>query len=63
MSAAAGTTPAAAAPQAEFDPYDHTVAEVLDYAAAHPADVERLFVAEQGGKARSTLLAQLEGMR
>lgn len=63
MSAAAGPTPAAAAVEAElYNPADHTVAEVVDYAAAHPDDVGRLYDAEAAGKARSTLLTALEGM-
>jgi plastocyanin len=42
-----------------FDPADHTVAEVLDYAAEHPDEVAAIAAAEEAGKNRSTLLDQL----
>lgn len=41
----------------EFDPSSHTVAEVLDYAAAHPDEVPAIVAAEQAGKARKMVLA------
>jgi len=45
-----------------FDPGDHTVAEVIAYAAEHPDQLDDIQAAETAGKARSTLLAGLEAM-
>jgi hypothetical protein len=47
---------------AAFDPADHTINEVLAYLEDHPDDLEAVIAAEGQGKARSTLLAQLEAM-
>lgn len=49
--------PPASAGSAEYDPAEHTVAEVQDYlAAADDAERDRVLSAERGGKARSSLL-------
>lgn len=42
-----------------YDPGEYTVAEVTDYATAHPDEVEAIGAAEAAGKARVTLLAAL----
>ena len=44
-------------PPPSFDPGEHTVADVQDYLAAHPDQVDAVLAAEAAGKARSTLLA------
>jgi hypothetical protein len=44
----------------EYDPADHTVAEVEEYAEAHPDEVQDLLDAEVAGKNRSTLITFLE---
>jgi hypothetical protein len=55
--------PKPAAGQGEaYDPGDHTVAEVIAYAAEHPDQLDDIEAAETSGKARSTLLAGLEAM-
>lgn len=54
--AAAGET----AETGEFDPGDHTVAEVLAHVDANPDDLDRVLADEEAGKARVTLLEQLE---
>jgi hypothetical protein len=41
-----------------FDPGEHTVAEVHDYLAAHPADADAVLAAEAAGKARITLVGE-----
>lgn len=41
---------------AEFDPNEHTVAEVQDYLDAHPEDEERVLAAEAAGKNRSGIV-------
>lgn len=46
-----------------FDPADYTVAEVMEYAEANPDQVDDLIAAEEAGKARSTLLSQLEALQ
>jgi hypothetical protein len=43
-------------PEGDFDPTDHTVAEVEEYLAANPDDRERVLNAEAEGKARVSLL-------
>lgn len=45
-----------------FDPSDHTVAEVNEYLAAHPEDVDRVLAAEHSetGKNRSSINAPEE---
>jgi hypothetical protein len=47
---------------AEFDPFGHTVTEVIDYAEDHPDEIERLIQEERSGKNRSTLITHLEAM-
>lgn len=64
MTAAAAPTPtgsSATAPAEAYDPGAHTVAEVTDYAAAHPDEVPAILAAEQAGKNRTTLVAALGG--
>lgn len=46
----------------EFDPGDHTVAEVEDYANEHPEEAQRLLDAELADKNRVTLISFLEGL-
>jgi hypothetical protein len=51
----------APAPQkvsAQFDPGEHTVAEVHDYIAAHPGEADAVLDAEAAGKARVTLVGE-----
>ena len=45
-----------------FDPGDHTVAEVEEYIAANPDELEAVYNAEVAGKNRSTLVAHLGGL-
>lgn len=54
---APATKPAPAGP---YDPGDFTVAEVQEYATAHPEAVGSIYEAEAAGKGRSTLLDWLE---
>jgi hypothetical protein len=42
-----------------YDPGAHTVARVLEYAAAHPDERNQIVAAEKAGKNRTTLLNQL----
>lgn len=55
-------TPSAADPgtaavdEAQFDPSEHTVAEVQDYLAAHPDETDTVLERERAGKARTTLI-------
>jgi hypothetical protein len=44
--------PEPAAEEAEFDPSEHTVAEVQDYLEANPDDADRVLDAERAGKKR-----------
>ena len=44
----------------DFDPGEHTVAEVQAYVAEHPDSAEAIATAEAEGKARTTLLGALE---
>jgi hypothetical protein len=44
--------------EAEFDPDEHTVAEVEDYMAEHPDDADRVLDAERAGKNRVTLTGE-----
>lgn len=46
-----------------FDPGEHTVDDVVLYVDEHPDQLDAVFNAEQAGKARSTLLSQLDAMR
>jgi hypothetical protein len=46
-----------------FDPAEYTVAEVVDYAITNPEQIDDLIAAEEAGKNRSTLIAQLEAMQ
>lgn len=58
---AAGTGPAAlpATPApAEFDPADHTVAEVVDYMAANPDDADRVVELERAGRNRVGIVGE-----
>lgn len=41
-------------------PGDHTVADVLAYVDAHPDQLQGVYDAEQAGKARVTLITELE---
>jgi hypothetical protein len=47
--------PAPAEAEVEFDPGEHTVAEVEAYVQEHPDDVDRVLDAERAGKNRVTL--------
>ena len=53
---------AAAMKEGVFDPGDHTVDDVVEYATAHPDEVDEIYEAETAGKNRSTLVSQLEAM-
>ncbi len=44
-----------AAPEPEFDPAEHTVAEVEDHLEQNPDDVHRVLQAEHAGKNRVTI--------
>jgi hypothetical protein len=44
--------------EAEFDPGEHTVAEVEDYLADNPDDADRVLEAERAGKNRVTLTGE-----
>jgi hypothetical protein len=44
--------------EVEFDPSEHTVAEVEDYLAENPDDAERVLDAERAGKNRVTLTGE-----
>lgn len=46
-------------PAAAFDPSQHTVADVLAYAKANPAQAQQVLEAERVGRARTTLLSEL----
>lgn len=46
-----------------YDPSEHTVTEVIGYVEDNPDQVEEILAAEQAGKARTTLVSHLEGMR
>ena len=54
--------PEETAAEAYFDPADHTVAEVLDFARGYPDTVVDLIDAERAGKNRTTLIRELETM-
>jgi len=41
---------------AAFDPGEHTVAEVHDYLAAHPDQLDAVVAAEKSGKARTSIV-------
>ena len=43
-----------------FDPGDYTIDQVLAYVDANPDEVDSVLAAEEAGKARSTLITQLE---
>jgi hypothetical protein len=58
--AAAGPVGTGSEAVAVFDPGAHTIAEVLAYVDAHPSEAELVLAAEQTGKARVTLIADLE---
>jgi hypothetical protein len=45
-----------------FAPADHTVAEVEEYAAAHPRERAAVVAAERAGKNRATLISSLESL-
>lgn len=53
---------AAAMKEGVYDPGDHTVDEVAEYASQHPDEVDAILAAEREGKDRSTLTSQLESM-
>jgi len=62
LTAATPTTPAGSSDVA-YDPGDHTVAEVIAYAAVlTPTELAELRDREAAGRNRSTLLAGLEAM-
>ena len=42
--------------EAEFDPTDHTVAEVQEYLDANPDEAKRVRKAEKSGKNRATIV-------
>ncbi|WP_088320285.1 hypothetical protein [Kineosporia sp. R_H_3] len=46
-------------PSAAFDPSQHTVADVLAYAKANPAQAQQVLAAERVGRARTTILSEL----
>jgi hypothetical protein len=46
--------------EGEFDPSDHTVADVLEHVDDHPDEAQGIYDAELLGKARTTLLNGLE---
>ena len=46
-----------------YDPAAHTVDEVVEFAEAHPDQVDEILAAEQAGKNRSTLTSHLEHMQ
>lgn len=43
-----------------FNPAKHSIAEVLAYVEANPAEIGAVVIAERAGKARASLLAKLE---
>lgn len=45
-----------------YDPADHTVADVLDYAAAHPDQIGAITDAELAGRNRVTLVDGLTAL-
>jgi hypothetical protein len=45
-----------------FDPSEHSVDEVVEFAQAHPDEVGSLLAAEQSGQKRVTLIAKLEAL-
>jgi hypothetical protein len=46
--------------EAEFDPSEHTVAEVQEHNATYPDDAERVLDAEAAGKNRVSLTGDIE---
>lgn len=46
-------------PAAAFDPAQHTVADVIAYAKANPAQAPQILEAERAGRARTTILSEL----
>jgi hypothetical protein len=46
-------------PAADFDPGQHTVAEVIAYAKANPDQAAAVLAAEKAGRARTTILSEL----
>jgi len=44
--------------EAEYDPADHTVPEVLEYLAEHPEDFDRVIAAEEAGRGRKGILEE-----
>lgn len=50
----------AGADEEAFDPGDYTIDQVLAYVDANPDEVDSVLAAEEAGKARSTLITQLE---
>jgi len=54
------TFEAMAGDEAEFDPEDYTIGEVIAYVEANPTMAKALYDAESAGKGRITLLADLE---
>lgn len=46
-----------------FDPSTISVDGVIEYVDEHPEELDAVYAAEEAGKARSTLLAQLDAMR
>jgi hypothetical protein len=53
----------ALAEEEEFDPTDYTVTEVISFVEDNPETLEDVLALEREGKARTTLISHLEGMR
>lgn len=47
----------------DFDPAQHTVAEVVDFATDYPQELTRIIADETAGKNRTTLLSQLDALK
>ncbi len=54
---------AATSASGAYDPGEYAVADVVTYVEEHPDQLDAVYAAEEGGKARTTLLTQLDGMR
>jgi hypothetical protein len=53
-------SPEPAAEEAEFDPSEHTVAEVQEHNAEYPDDADRVLEAEAAGKNRVSLTGDID---
>lgn len=47
------------ATEGEFDPFDNTVEQTLEYITAHPEKIERVYTLEEARRGRKTLLTAL----